>query len=129
MRFNGRTFDVWTTRNSSSAIPSSRRTSAGPRVGFVGMKKFGITSTAFSRSNVASVSCRKLSETVVIDGTTGFLRPFGDTDALAASLDKLADSPELTRALGENGRAHAEAHFSAGEIVPRYEALYRRLVD
>lgn len=65
---------------------------------------------------------------VVIDGETGFLQPFGDTNALAASLDRLAESPQLTDSLGRNGRAHAEAHFSAGVIVPRYEAIYRRFV-
>jgi N-acetyl-alpha-D-glucosaminyl L-malate synthase BshA len=65
---------------------------------------------------------------VVVDGETGFLHPFGDITALARSLDRLAEKPELARAMGERGRTHAQAHFSAGEIVPRYEALYRRLL-
>ncbi|CAN5195834.1 N-acetyl-alpha-D-glucosaminyl L-malate synthase BshA [soil metagenome] len=64
---------------------------------------------------------------VVVDGETGFLQPFGEVEALTESLDQLADSPELARRLGENGRRRAEEEFSAGLIVPRYEALYAEL--
>ena len=64
---------------------------------------------------------------VVRDGETGFLHPFGNIAELAASLDRLADSPELAQRLGARARDHARAHFSAGLVVPRYEALYRSL--
>ena len=42
---------------------------------------------------------------VVADGETGFLHPFGDTFAMAASLDQLADSPPRAGAMGELGQS------------------------
>ena len=65
---------------------------------------------------------------VVVDGETGFLRPFGDVSALAAALDGLATSPELARTMGEAAREQARARFSAEMVVPRYEDVYERLV-
>ena len=65
---------------------------------------------------------------VVTDGESGFLHPFADIEAMAASLVRLAESPQLARRLGENGLREASAKFSAQRIVPRYEALYQRLV-
>jgi glycosyltransferase involved in cell wall biosynthesis len=56
------------------------------------------------------------------------LYPFGDLSAAAAALDALAESPDLARELGERSRNHALERFSADRIVPRYEALYRRVV-
>jgi L-malate glycosyltransferase len=63
---------------------------------------------------------------VVVDGVNGFLHPFGKTDALARSIERLADSPELAREMGVRGRERAEKLFSADQIVPQYETLYRR---
>jgi N-acetyl-alpha-D-glucosaminyl L-malate synthase BshA len=56
------------------------------------------------------------------------LYPFGDLSAAAAALDALAESPDLARELGERSRAHVFERFSADRVVPRYEALYRRIV-
>jgi N-acetyl-alpha-D-glucosaminyl L-malate synthase BshA len=64
---------------------------------------------------------------VVLDGETGFLHAFGDVTEMAASLGRLADSPALARRMGERAAEHARAHFSAELVVPRYEAIYRRV--
>jgi N-acetyl-alpha-D-glucosaminyl L-malate synthase BshA len=56
------------------------------------------------------------------------LYPFGDVAAAAAALDALVESPNLARRLGEQSRAHVLERFSADRVVPRYEALYRRIV-
>src|SRR5438874_11365918 len=61
-------------------------------------------------------------------GDSSPLYPFGDLRAAAAALDALVESPELARELGERSRNHAREMFSADRIVPRYEALYRRVV-
>ena len=63
---------------------------------------------------------------VVVDGENGFLHPFGETDALARSIERLADSPELAREMGVRGRERADKLFTADQIVPQYRALYRR---
>ena len=64
---------------------------------------------------------------VVEDNQTGLLVPAGDVDALAAALQTLIDDEPQRLALGRAGRARARDRFSAEVIVPRYEALYRRL--
>ena len=65
---------------------------------------------------------------VVTDGETGFLHPFGDVEALAASLDQLAASPELAGGMGEAAQQQAQARFSADLVVPHYEHVYERLI-
>lgn len=61
-------------------------------------------------------------------GDAAYLHPFGDVAAMAASLDTLIDSPERAQEMGERGRRRAEEQFTALRIVPRYEALYRRVL-
>jgi N-acetyl-alpha-D-glucosaminyl L-malate synthase BshA len=65
---------------------------------------------------------------VVVDGENGFLHPFGEVAAVAHSIARLADAPELARGLGARGRQRAAEHFTADRVVPEYEALYRRVV-
>jgi N-acetyl-alpha-D-glucosaminyl L-malate synthase BshA len=64
---------------------------------------------------------------VVEDGVSGILVDPGNPDALARALEALISDPKRRISLGEAGRRRAEALFSAGVIVPRYEALYRRV--
>ena len=66
---------------------------------------------------------------VVIDGENGFLHPFGDVEAAARSIGRLADSPARAQEMGARGRQRAETNFTADQIVPQYEALYRRALD
>jgi glycosyltransferase involved in cell wall biosynthesis len=61
-------------------------------------------------------------------GDSSPLYPFGDVAAAAAALDALIESPNLARELGERSRARVLERFSADRVVPRYEALYRRIV-
>jgi glycosyltransferase involved in cell wall biosynthesis len=46
---------------------------------------------------------------------------------LAAAMDKLVESPNLARSLGEQGRKHVVEKFSADAILDRYESIYRRV--
>ena len=64
---------------------------------------------------------------VVEDGRSGVLVPPGDVGALAKALEALVDDQPRRTALGRAARARARGHFSADVIVPRYEAVYRRL--
>src|SRR5215813_10739248 len=64
---------------------------------------------------------------VVEDNVSGVLVPAGDARALAGALESLIYDPSRRRALGESARARARELFAADVIVPRYEALYRRL--
>lgn len=64
---------------------------------------------------------------VIESGVHGELVPFSDTAALARALAGLLREPARRRAMGAAACERAHAHFSADIIVPRYEALYRRL--
>jgi N-acetyl-alpha-D-glucosaminyl L-malate synthase BshA len=57
----------------------------------------------------------------------GVLVPFGDADATARAVEGLIRDPARRQALGEAARKRARENFSADAIVPRYEALYRRV--
>ena len=65
---------------------------------------------------------------VVVDGECGFLHPFGDIDAMARSLALLASSPERASEMGASGRRRAQSAFTAEQVIPQYEALYRRVI-
>jgi glycosyltransferase involved in cell wall biosynthesis len=56
------------------------------------------------------------------------LYPFADVAAAAAGLDTLVESTNLARELGERSRNRAIENFTADQIVPRYEALYCRVI-
>ncbi len=62
---------------------------------------------------------------VVESGRSGLLVPFGDVAAMVRAVETLLDDPSRRAALGAQARTRAMAHFSAGVIVLRYEALYR----
>jgi glycosyltransferase involved in cell wall biosynthesis len=64
---------------------------------------------------------------VVEDKESGLLVPAGDVAALTQALEALIHDAPRRRALGRAAQARARERFSAEVIVPRYEALYRRL--
>jgi N-acetyl-alpha-D-glucosaminyl L-malate synthase BshA len=90
-------------------------------------ESFGLSilETLFHAKPVVAFSVGGIPE-VVVDGEHGFLHPFGDIGAMARSIGLLADSPERASEMGTRGRQHAESNFTADQLVPRYEAIYRR---
>jgi glycosyltransferase involved in cell wall biosynthesis len=64
---------------------------------------------------------------VIEDNATGLLAPPGDADALARAVEGLILDPVRRAKLGQAAKARAREMFSAAVIVPRYEALYRRV--
>lgn len=64
---------------------------------------------------------------VVEDNRSALLVPSGDVEALASALEALIHDETRRSALGRAAQARARERFSAEIIVPRYEALYRRL--
>lgn len=82
------------------------------------LMNFGRPSAAFAVGGIPEV---------VTAGATGELVPFGDTAALAATIVALLREPARRDAMGRAARQRARELFSAHAIVPRYEALYRRV--
>jgi N-acetyl-alpha-D-glucosaminyl L-malate synthase BshA len=64
---------------------------------------------------------------VVEHDATGLLLPVGDADAFARAVESLIQDPARRAALGRAAQRRARERFSADVIVPRYEALYRRV--
>jgi N-acetyl-alpha-D-glucosaminyl L-malate synthase BshA len=64
---------------------------------------------------------------VVEDGVSGVLVAPGDAAALARAVESSISDPAHRIALGEAARCRARELFSAKVIVPRYEAIYRRV--
>jgi N-acetyl-alpha-D-glucosaminyl L-malate synthase BshA len=79
---------------------------------------FACPSVAFSVGGIPEV---------VVPGLTGLLVPFGDTAAHARAVESLIRDPARRAALGQAALERARKLFSADTIVPRYEALYRRV--
>jgi N-acetyl-alpha-D-glucosaminyl L-malate synthase BshA len=91
-------------------------------------ESFGLSilETAFYGKPVVAFRVGGIPEVI---GDTCPLYPFGDVNAAAAGLDKLVESPNLARELGERSRSRTREMFSADRIVPQYEALYRNIID
>jgi N-acetyl-alpha-D-glucosaminyl L-malate synthase BshA len=64
---------------------------------------------------------------VVQSGVSGMLVSFGDVDAIANAVGGLIRDSKRRSELGVAARDRARKFFSADAIVPRYEALYRRV--
>ena len=64
---------------------------------------------------------------VIADNLTGRLVASEDPSALASAVENLIDDPARRAELGGAAQQRAREFFSAEVIVPRYEALYRRV--
>jgi L-malate glycosyltransferase len=64
---------------------------------------------------------------VVQDKITGLLIPFGHSGKMSRAVENLIQDTTLRTILGRAAQARAHDQFSARIIVPRYEALYRRV--
>lgn len=62
---------------------------------------------------------------VLREGENGWLLPAGDSTALAARLQTLADDPAAVRACGVQGAADIVANYTIRQQAARYLALYR----
>jgi glycosyltransferase involved in cell wall biosynthesis len=65
---------------------------------------------------------------MIVPGQTGLLVPAGDVDALAAAMQRLIDNPQLSQQYGQAGLEKARA-YTAGEVVPQFEELYKRVIS
>jgi len=90
-------------------------------------ESFGLSilETAFYGKPVVAFRVGGISEVI---GDSWPLPPFGDVTAAATALDALVESPSLASEVGEQSRSRVREKFSADRVVPRYEALYRRII-
>ncbi len=86
----------------------------------------GILETAFYGKPVVAFRVGGVPEVI---GDSSLLYRFADVTAAAAGLDTLVEAPNLARDLGEQSRVRVREMFSADQVLPKYEALYRRVLD
>ena len=65
---------------------------------------------------------------VIDDGETGFLFPVGAIDDMAAAGVRILSDDGLRSQMSQAARQLAVERFSAGAIIPLYEALYERVL-
>ena len=65
---------------------------------------------------------------LIEDGTTGYLVPTQDPEAMALRLLELLADPNLRAAIGRAGRAWAEAHFGADTHAQRVLSCYEAIL-
>ncbi|HEY5505404.1 MAG TPA: glycosyltransferase, partial [Sedimentisphaerales bacterium] len=66
---------------------------------------------------------------VIENNVTGILSAADDADALACAVESLINDSARRVAMGRAARQRALELFSAAIVVPRYEALYRRVCE
>ena len=64
---------------------------------------------------------------VVEDGVSGILVPADNSGELSKAIESLIQEPKRRLGMGLAAQRRAREKFSADVIVPRYEALYRRV--
>ena len=64
---------------------------------------------------------------VVEDNISGLLVRSADPDTLAQTVESLMRDPKRRATMGQAAQRRAREQFSAGTIVPEYEALYRKV--
>ncbi len=92
-------------------------------------ESFGLTALEAMVNRVPVIATRIGGLPEVVTPDAGFLFDVGDVEGMAgAALRLLRDEP-LRRAMGVAGRARAASRFARSRILPRYEALYRRVTE
>lgn len=65
----------------------------------------------------------------VIDGTTGFVVPPRDREALAERIRELAANPEMRSAMGDHSRTRYEAEYTFPAMLDRTLSLQQEIID
>ena len=93
-------------------------------------ESFGLAALEAMACQVPVVASRVGGLPEIIDhGVTGFLHPPDDIDAMAASAVALLTDPARHQAVTEAALAVVLQRFCANEIVRRYEAFYREVIE
>ena len=92
-------------------------------------ESFGMAALEAMASEIPVIATRAggLPE-VVVDGETGYLLPVGDVDSMAARAIEILSDPAVQQRMGKRGREVAVQQFDESWIVPRYRALYEKVI-
>jgi glycosyltransferase involved in cell wall biosynthesis len=65
---------------------------------------------------------------VIIEGETGYLVKPGDIEAISNKLSTVLDNSSTSR-VTDKAKEYYNAHFSSKTILPKWEALYSRILN
>ena len=106
----------------------SRTSRANTPVNVIVPKPLPPTRTASSAVPTVTTDVGGLAE-VVLDSQTGFFAPVGDIEALSSRVLQLLQDEGLARTMGRAGRNRAQQLFDQTKVVPRYLALYQKVLS
>jgi len=66
---------------------------------------------------------------VVTDGVDGYLIPPHDVETGAERALEILTRPDRGRSMGQQARINARAKYCANDVIPMYEAYYRRVLN
>lgn len=91
------------------------------------MESFGLVALEAMACGVVPVATRVGGVPELIDdGRTGFLTAVGDVGWAGAAAARLLAEDDLRERVAAAGRREAETKFNTNEVIPQYEAVYRR---
>jgi L-malate glycosyltransferase len=94
------------------------------------MESFGLAALEGMASGVVPVGTRVGGVPELIDdGRTGILCETGDVEGMAARIAAILEDEPGRQAMAAAARREAEQRFSTELIIPRYEDLYRRVIQ
>ena len=111
-------------RDATILAMTSRHTSSGDFEGF----GIAVIEAALLGTPAVVSDSGGLPEAVV-DGQTGIVVPENDVAATAGAIIELLRRPELVARLGRNAQARAHGELVWPEVIGRYEAVIRTVVD
>jgi N-acetyl-alpha-D-glucosaminyl L-malate synthase BshA len=94
------------------------------------LESFGLAALEAMACGVPAVCSRVggLPE-VIQDGVDGFLVSAGDVQTMSARALEILTDPAKRESMGRAARKRALANFCSNNIIPLYEALYRRVLE
>jgi glycosyltransferase involved in cell wall biosynthesis len=66
---------------------------------------------------------------IVQDGVTGFLVPFGDSEAISDRISRILSDERLSKELGARARRRVEENFTWMKVVQRISTVYQMLLS
>jgi N-acetyl-alpha-D-glucosaminyl L-malate synthase BshA len=94
------------------------------------LESFGLAALEGMACGVPAV-CSKVGglPEVITDGVEGYLVPAGDVKGMAARVLEILTSPERHSQMSRAARQRVLAQFCSAKIIPRYVALYERVLS
>ncbi len=86
-----------------------------------------VTTEAMMRGTAVIASNVGAQPEIVSDGTTGFLVPPNDVDALTKALQRLLLNPTLAEQMARAGRERALTYFSEDKCTERFLEIYQQI--